>query len=75
MTPSSPPFFVWRTAEDAYVPPEHTYRLGSALAADEVPHAVHGFAHGPHSLGLAEGAGEPEIRTTLAGQWIHEQIA
>jgi acetyl esterase/lipase len=75
VTPASPPFFVWHTAEDAYVPPEHTYRLGAALAANEVPHTVHVFAHGPHSLGLAEGAGEPEIWTTLAEQWIGEQVA
>jgi hypothetical protein len=27
---------------------------------------LHMFTHGPHSLGLAHGAGEPEIWTTLA---------
>jgi dienelactone hydrolase len=26
VTPQSPPFFLWHTAEDIYVPPEHTYR-------------------------------------------------
>jgi acetyl esterase/lipase len=31
ITPASPPFFVWHTAEDPYVPPEHTYRFASAL--------------------------------------------
>ena len=40
-----------------------------------VPHAVHVFAHGPHSLGLAQGAGEAAIWTTLAEAWIHEQAA
>ena len=75
VTPASPPFFVWHTAEDGYVPPEHAYRLGSALAASEVPHSVHVFAHGPHGLGLAEAAGEPEVWTTLAEQWIREQAA
>ena len=73
VTPASPPFFVWHTAEDPYVPPEHTYRLASALAASDVPHTVHVFAHGPHSLGLAQGAGEAAIWTTLANAWIHEQ--
>jgi fermentation-respiration switch protein FrsA (DUF1100 family) len=33
VTPASPPFFIWHAAEDPYVPPEHTYRLASALAA------------------------------------------
>jgi len=75
VTPQSPPFFVWHTAEDAYVPPEHTYRFASALAANQVPHAVHVFPHGPHSLGLARGAGEAEIWTTLAGNWIGEQAS
>jgi hypothetical protein len=38
VTPQSPPFFVWHTAEDPYVPPEHTYRFAAALAASRVPH-------------------------------------
>jgi acetyl esterase/lipase len=75
VTPQSPPFFVWHTAEDRYVPPEHTYRFASALAASQVPHAVHVFAHGPHSLGLAQDAGEAATWTTLANAWIHEQAS
>jgi hypothetical protein len=75
VTPASPPFFGWHTAEDAYVPPEHTYRLARALAASGVPHAVHVFAHGPHGLGLARDAGETATWTRLAQAWIHEQAA
>ena len=75
VTPTAPPFFIWHTAEDAYVPPEHTYRLARALAADDVPHTVHVFAHGPHSLGLARGAGDAERWTTLAASWIAERLA
>jgi acetyl esterase/lipase len=75
VTPASPPFFVWHTAEDPYVAPEHTYRFAAALAASQVPHAVHMFAHGPHGLGLAEGAGEAAIWTTLAKAWIDEQTS
>ncbi|MER5932435.1 prolyl oligopeptidase family serine peptidase [Streptomyces sp. NPDC002054] len=74
VTEASPPFFLWHTAEDIYVPPEHTYRLASALAAHEVPHTVHVFAHGPHSLGLAEGADEAATWTKLARSWIAEQV-
>jgi acetyl esterase/lipase len=73
VTSSSPPFFLWHTAEDIYVPPEHTYRLATSLAAHGVPHTVHVFAHGPHSLGLAQGAGDAESWTTLAASWIAEQ--
>ncbi len=73
VTKSSPPFFLWHTAEDAYVPPEHTYRLAESLAARGVPHSVHVFAHGPHSLGLAQGSGDAAAWTTLAASWIAEQ--
>jgi dipeptidyl aminopeptidase/acylaminoacyl peptidase len=73
VTRSAPPFFLWHTAEDAYVPPEHTYRLAASLAAHGVPHSVHVFAHGPHSLGLARGSGDAEMWTTLAASWIAEQ--
>jgi acetyl esterase/lipase len=73
VTGSSPPFFLWHTAEDIYVPPEHTYRLAGSLAAYCVPHTVHVFAHGPHSLGLAQRAGDAAAWTTLAAPWITEQ--
>lgn len=74
VTTASPPFFLWHTAEDTYVPPEHTYRLASALAAHEVPHTVHVFAHGPHSLGLAQNAGDAATWTKLAESWVAEQM-
>ena len=73
VTTKAPPFFIWHTAEDPYVPVEHAYRLAASLAAHGVPHAVHVFAHGPHSLGLAIGAGEPAAWTDLAKRWIQEQ--
>ncbi|MFE7802700.1 alpha/beta hydrolase [Nocardia sp. NPDC057440] len=74
VTPQSPPFFLWHTAEDRYVPAEHTYRLATALSAHQVPHTVHVFAHGPHSLGLARGAGEAEAWTVFASAWIREHV-
>jgi acetyl esterase/lipase len=74
VTPEAPPFFLWHTAEDPYVPPEHTYRLAASLAHNGVPHAVHVFAHGPHSLGLAAGAGEAERWTGMAWRWLGEYI-
>jgi acetyl esterase/lipase len=73
VTQSSPPFFLWHTAEDAYVPPEHTYRLAASLATHGIPHTAHVFAHGPHSLGLARDSGDAAAWTTLAASWITEQ--
>ncbi len=73
VTSSAPPFFIWHTAEDVYVLPEHTYRLARSLASHGVPHTVHVFAHGPHSLGLAQDAGDAALWTTLAASWIIER--
>jgi len=73
VTTNAPPFFIWHTAEDPYVPVEHAYRLAASLAAHGIPHAVHVFAHGPHRLGWAIGAGEPAAWTELAKRWIQEQ--
>jgi acetyl esterase/lipase len=73
VTQSAPPFFIWHTAEDAYVPPEHTYRLACVLSANHIPHTVHVFAHGPHSLGLAQGSGDPETWTAFSAAWITER--
>jgi acetyl esterase/lipase len=74
VTPAAPPFFVWHTAEDPYVPVEHSYRLAAALAAQNIPHALHVFSQGPHSLGLAVGAGEASAWTGLAAGWISTRI-
>jgi Bacterial regulatory proteins, luxR family len=46
-----------------------------ALAASGIPPAVHVFAHGPHSLGLAEGAGDTATWTALAATRIREHAA
>jgi len=71
VTASSPPFFVWHTADDAAVPVEHAYLLGQALAAKGVKHALHVFQHGRHGLGLAEGTGA-EAWTALCALWLSE---
>jgi acetyl esterase/lipase len=73
VTAEAPPFFIWHTAEDPYVPPEHSYRLARSLAAHGVPHACHVFTRGPHSLGLAREAGEAAAWTALAQAWMQEQ--
>ena len=74
VTPEAPPFFIWHITEDPYVPPEHTYPLGLALARNAVPHTVHVFPHGPYSLGLARGAGDAEEWTGIALRWIRDLV-
>lgn len=66
---STPPMFVWHTAEDAAVPVEHAYRLAWALARHAVPHELHVYPRGRHGLGLA--TGEPAAAWTDAcEQWM-----
>ena len=73
VTRSSPPFFIWHTAEDTRVPPEHTYRLAKSLSNYEVPHEVHVFEHGSHGLGLAQGNGDASAWRALLMPWLVEQ--
>lgn len=61
---STPPMFVWHTADDELVPVEHAYRLGAALAEHTVPHELHVYPQGRHGLGLA--TGEPSGAWTAA---------
>jgi hypothetical protein len=49
-------------------------RRSRALAAHEVPHALHVFPRGPHSLGLARGAGEASVWTELATDWLEARL-
>ena len=72
VTASAPPFFIWHTAADAAVPVEHSYLLGQALAAEEVPHSLHIFPKGRHGIGLAAGEGTAEEWTGLAADWLSE---
>ncbi len=74
VTTAAPPFFIWHTAEDPYVPVEHSYRLAASLAAHDVRHALHVFSQGPHSLGLARDAGEASVWTELAAGWLNDRL-
>jgi acetyl esterase/lipase len=58
---STPPAFIWHTADDASVPVEHSLRMASALARNGIEFALHVYPHGRHGLGLAEEL--PEVAT------------
>jgi acetyl esterase/lipase len=72
VTPSTPPMFIWHTADDESVPVEHAYRLATALSRNGVSHAVHVYPNGKHGLGLAEGAGLPERWTAECEEWLRD---
>ncbi|MFI7581232.1 prolyl oligopeptidase family serine peptidase [Kocuria kalidii] len=71
VTAAAPPFFIWHTADDPSVPVQHSYLLAQALAQAGVPHALHVFPEGTHGLGLAQGAGGPEVWPALCSSWLH----
>jgi acetyl esterase/lipase len=73
VTSSTPPFFIWHTAEDAAVPVQHSYLLGMALAAAGVRHELHVFPHGVHGLGLAEDSGAAARWTSLCEDWLRAE--
>ncbi|WP_210479231.1 alpha/beta hydrolase [Naasia sp. SYSU D00948] len=66
----APPVFVWHTADDATVPVEHSYLLGSALARHGVPHALHVYPSGRHGLGLAREGGDAGVWTRDCAEWL-----
>lgn len=68
----APPFFIWHTAEDAAVPVQHSYLLGMALAAAQVPHELHVYEKGEHGIGLGVGAGTAETWTTACATWLRQ---
>lgn len=70
VTADAPPFFLWHTAEDPTSRRNTPTAWPPTLARHHVPHTVHVFAHGPHSLALAHGAGEAETWTAMALRWI-----
>lgn len=69
VTPQSPPFFIWHTAEDESVPVQHAYLLGRALAENRVPHELHVFPEGRHGIGFGEGLPAAEWRA-LCATWL-----
>jgi acetyl esterase/lipase len=73
VTPDAPPFFVWHAADDPVVPVEQSYRLGVALAAAGVPHALHVFPHGGHGLNVGEGDPLTRRWPALCASWLREE--
>ena len=60
---STPPTFIWHTADDDCVPVQNTLLFTSALAEHGVPFESHIFRSGCHGLSLAsrESAGTPAL--------------
>lgn len=49
---STPPTFLWHTAEDDAVPVENSYLYAMALQKAKIPHELHVYPDGAHGVGL-----------------------
>ena len=70
---TTPPTFLWHTADDAAVPVEHSLIFAGALRRHEIPFELHVYPHGRHGLGLAEEAPLVAGWTTLCASWLATQ--
>jgi acetyl esterase/lipase len=74
---STPPMFLWATSEDTLVPVQHTLKMATALADNNIPFEVHVYEKGPHGLSLATQA-TAQANSQLyrdASRWIVEAEA
>jgi acetyl esterase/lipase len=51
---STPPTFIWHTADDPVVRAQNALRFATALADQNVPYELHIFSSGVHGLSLAD---------------------
>ena len=65
---TTPPVFLWHTAEDAGVPVDNSLRFARAMHAHQRPFSLHVYPHGRHGLGLAQ-------EMPMACGWMNEVIA
>lgn len=49
---STPPAFLWHTAEDGLVPVENSLKMAEALSKAKVPFELHIFPHGEHGMSV-----------------------
>ena len=70
VTGSTPPAFIWHTAEDAVVNVENSYCYATALKRAGIPCEMHIFPFGAHGRGLAPT--EPHLAqwTGLLKSWL-----
>lgn len=64
---TTPPVFLWHTAEDDCVPVDNSLRFARAMHEKNRPFSLHIYPHGRHGLGLA-------AETPLACAWMDETI-
>ncbi|MBC7920937.1 MAG: alpha/beta hydrolase [Ferruginibacter sp.] len=76
VTASTPPTFLWHTADDAGVPVQNSLLFAQACAEKKVPVALHIFPKGRHGVGMAPDDPTlrvwPQLLLTWLGDWPTE---
>jgi acetyl esterase/lipase len=67
---STPPTFLWHTADDRTVPVSNSLNFAAALAKAGVPFDLHIYQHGPHGQGLGTRDDDPAKRLPWAGELV-----
>ena len=70
VTSSTPPTFLFHTADDPGVPVQNSLAFCSALRAAKVPAEMHIFEHGPHGVGLARDNPGLSVWPDLLAKWL-----
>jgi dipeptidyl aminopeptidase/acylaminoacyl peptidase len=75
---STPPTFIWHTAQDLSVPVENAFLFAEGLRQHDIKFELHIYQHGGHGLSLATketgNAGAYKNVATwisMAGEWIN----
>ena len=67
---TTPPAFIWHTAEDNGVPCVNSYRYATALWEQKIPCELHVFPEGAHGLGVAPQLPHVAQWTDLLKNWL-----
>lgn len=81
---STPPMFIWSTANDSMVPVQHSMIMARALADEGIPFELHIFEDAPHGLSVStQASAEAKSQiyrdvakwTEMAGYWLEKRFA
>lgn len=68
---STPPAFLWHTADDAAVPVNNVLLFAQAMERYKIPCELHVFESGKHGLGLAQDTPGAKVWSELCESWLN----
>lgn len=72
--PTTPPIFVWHTANDTCVPVQNSILLVAACAKHKVPFEAHIYPNGPHGMGLAVNRESDTLNDPHVATWTELSV-